>query len=105
MKHLISRAVVLLRNSRTLTDDAIYRDLVADGVEHQLAARLVELLPLAYGRLVLNNSGAQFSDDFDRTLSDGNTSRKALSSEPLWHLVVDFARTEVNHGISGTDLI
>jgi hypothetical protein len=105
MKNLISRAVALLRKSPNLEDEAIYRALVADGMEREFAARLVEFLPLAYGRLVLGNSGILFSNAFDRALSDGRTSRQALSSEPLWDLVVDFARNEANHGVSGKDLI
>jgi hypothetical protein len=74
-------------------------------MERDLAARLVEFLPLAYGRLVLGDSGILFSEAFDRVLLDGRISRKGLSSEPLWDLVVEFARNEANHGVSGKDLI
>src|ERR1700730_15118852 len=105
MKNLISRAIFLLRSSPSLEDKAIYRALVADGMEREFAARLVEFLPVAYGRLVLGNSGILFSDAFDRVLLDGRTSRRALSSEPLWDLVMDFARNEANHGVSTKHLI
>src|SRR5690242_13311478 len=105
MNELISSAVALLRNSPTLGDEAIYQLLVAEGFEHQIAARLVEFLPIAYGRLILANSGIRFSDTFERILPDGRISSKSLSSEPLWESAVAFARTEADHGVSGKDLL
>jgi hypothetical protein len=42
--------------------------------------------------VVLRNSPA---------LSDG----RSLSSEPLWEAAVAFARTEVEHGVPGKDLL
>jgi hypothetical protein len=78
MKNLISRAIVLLRTSPSLEDEALYRALVADGMEREFAARLVEFLPLAYGRLVLANSGILFSDALEGALGRQNFSEGVL---------------------------
>jgi hypothetical protein len=103
---LIARTVAALRSSRYRGDGEIHRTLVADGIEPAVAARLVEFLPMAYCRLLLERSGARFSDMYRRRLNDGQISaEKPLSSEPLWNAVLAFARDEVGRGIPPADLL
>lgn len=59
----IERAVVLLRDS-SRGDDEIRQALVAAGVEWSIASRLVEFLPMAYCRALLEPAGAQFPETF-----------------------------------------
>lgn len=105
MNEQIARAVSLFRTSRTLGDEGIYRKLVAEGVEPHLAARLVEFLPIAYGRFLLEKSGPRFSEYFQRMLSSGPSEELLLSSEPVWNAAVAFARTEAIQGISVQDFL
>jgi hypothetical protein len=106
MNEDIRRAVLLLRNSPALNDEQILRILVESDMERLLAARPIGFLPLAYCRLILEVSGARFSDTFRQVLPDGGiSSERSLSSEPLWEAAVAFARTEVEHGVPGKDLL
>jgi hypothetical protein len=103
---IISRAVGILRESPTCSDDEIYLRLVAAGIKPEYAARLVELLPMAYCRLVLAGSGMRFPEVFQRKLRDGSIStEQALTSEPLWNDVLSFARTEQERGATGKDML
>ena len=71
-------------------------------MERLLAARLIGFLPIAYCRLILQASGARFSETLQQVLPDGGiSSERSLSSEPLWEAAVAFARTEVEHGVPG----
>jgi hypothetical protein len=101
----ISKAVSIFRTATDLDDYAMYKALVADGVDGQRAARLVEFLPIVYSRLILRNSGARFSHTFRRTLPGGQCQEQPLSTEPIWNEVVEFANFEVERGVSGRDLL
>jgi hypothetical protein len=105
MNENISIAVSVFRSSPQLKDEGIYQLLTAKGIERQLAARLVEFLPMVYCRLLLANSGAQFSDKFRRRLTNGGSKNGVLSSEPVWNAAVAFARAERERGLSATDFL
>lgn len=103
VNEVISKAVAVFRSSPNLGDDGIYKALVADGIEQQLAARIVEFLPMAYCRILLVNKGVKFPDTFRRLLRDGSTSADhLLSSEPLWKAAMAFAQSE---GASRKDIL
>jgi hypothetical protein len=101
----LSRAVAIFRSSPNSKDDEVYRRLVADGVEHHLAAHLIEFLPIAYCRLILAGSGARFSNTFRRKLPDGTYGTYLLSSEPVWDAAVTFAHSEADRNVPGRDLL
>jgi hypothetical protein len=105
LKRRISQAVSAFRTSPNMEDREVYQSLLADGVERQLAARLVEFLPIAYCRLILAESGPRFSTTFRRVLPDGTTCEQLLSSEPVWNAAIAFGRAEVERGASGEDLL
>jgi hypothetical protein len=97
----ITKAVSVFRDSPDMEDEQIYRTLVKEGVGRRLAARLVEFLPGAYCRAILEDTGARFSDTFQRIQKDGTISREiALSSEPVWAAALEFARREIRQGLS-----
>jgi hypothetical protein len=105
MNDLISKAVATLRRSPSSGDAEIHRSLVAEGFEPALAARLVEFLPIAYCRVLFENSGVRFSDSFLRRPAVGESSERLLSSDPVWGEVIAFARDEVERGVSRNDLL
>jgi hypothetical protein len=106
VKDFISKTVSAFRSSPNSSDAEIHRMLVADGIKPAVAARLVEFVPMAYCRLLLERSGARFPDTFRRLLPDGRLSaEKRLSSEPIWDVVSEFARNEARVGISSGDLL
>jgi hypothetical protein len=77
-----------------------------NGIEPGLAVRFVEFVPLAYGRLLLAPSGAQFSSVFQRRLPNSAISEpRPLSSEPIWDAVLSFAQAEIAKGISVEDFL
>jgi hypothetical protein len=98
----IAKAVDLLRNSPNATDADAFKSLMALGLPRQHAARLVELLPIAYVRVMLQNSGVSFSDSFHRECSDSKV--RLLSDEPLWSAVCTFAADEIKRGITSQEL-
>ncbi len=93
MNDLIAKAVYTLRNSPSSDDAQVYQEFLTEGIERAVAARLVEFLPMAYCRLLLESSGVRFSDAFCRKQSDGNFSEGLLVSEPIWNVVMEFARS------------
>lgn len=101
----IYKAISILRCSPNAEDIEVYDALVATGVKPQIAARVIEFLPMVYCRLILTSKGVKFANSFRRRLSDGGVSAsKLLSSEPLWEACVAFANMEAKSGVSGKDL-
>jgi hypothetical protein len=100
----ISTALNVFRSSPELTDEDICRVLVAKGIERRLAARLVEFLPTAYCRVILEPTGARFPETFQRSRTDGTiTPQLSLASEPVWLAVLEYARRELKQGLSRDD--
>jgi len=106
MDESLSAAVAAFREFRDLDDIDMYRRFVGMGAEPRFAARLVEFVPMAYGRLLLSPSRVRFSDSFQRRLSDGNVSEpRPLTSEPVWNAALEFASREVKSGLSVDDFL
>ncbi len=67
-------------------------------MERLLAARLIGFLPIAYCRLILQASGARFSDTFQQLLPDAVFLRNARSllnpfGKPPWLLLAQRRNT------------
>ena len=105
MIEAISKATAVLRVSPNLEDKAVFHAIVAKGVEGQLAARLVEFLPMVYCRLILENSGVRFAATFQRRWPDGNIQEHMFSSDSIWNAAMEFARAEIKRGVSGDALL
>lgn len=102
----ICKAVETLRSGANLEDVAVFRQLVGQGVERRIAARLIEFLPMVYCRLILTNLGLQFPESYRRISADGTSSPLIqLTSEPLWNEAMAFAKAEVESGKKGQDLL
>jgi hypothetical protein len=104
MQAEIRAALAVFRDFPDLTDLEVCENLVRRGIERRLAARLVEFLPAAYCRAILEPAGARFPDTFRRCRRDGTiTPEVLLESEPVWLAVLAYARAEINQGISRQD--
>ena len=100
MQAEITKVVDLFRNSPEMDDEEIFRSLLSAGLERRLAARLVEFVPIAYCRVLLEHTGARFSETFKRLGGDHKTSgERLLRSEPAWEASLQFARREMEKGI------
>jgi len=92
----IARALTIFRESPDFDDESVYRALVDRGIERSLAARIVEFLPIAYCRVLLLNSGVQFSNTFVRAASPLKI--QSLSCEPVWIPFLAYAESEIRAG-------
>ena len=52
MREDIVKALKVLREYPQLDDVELFTRLIEAGIEHRMAARLVEFLPIAYGRIL-----------------------------------------------------
>jgi len=103
---MIVYAVTLFRESQNCSNDKIFDQLVAANVGRLDAARLVDLLPLAYCRIMLADSAVRFMNQFHRKLTDGRLSpERALESEPLWREVLQFAEAERKQAVKSENLM
>ena len=103
---LISKAVAAFRSAPSSGDAEIYRKLVGEGVQPEVAARLVEFVPMAYCRLMLARSGVRFADTYRRRFGDGRVSaERPLSSEPVWDAAMAFGRCELDRNVPPEDLL
>jgi len=106
MNDPFSKTVALLRSFPQKGDDELHRMLVTDGVDSSFAGKLLLLLPMVYCRILFADSGAKFAETYCWRLPDGRISaEQPLSSEPIWGAAFGFARTEVERGVSPSDLI
>ena len=106
MDNVFSKVVAILRCFTEKENDEIHRMLVTDGLDPRTAEKLVVLLPMAYCRILLADSGAKFPTTFCRRLPDARISaEQPLSSEPLWERAVEYARAEIERGVSPNDLL
>lgn len=105
MNNDIPMAVELLRRCPELDDQQLYRALTGKGVSSPTAARLVVLIPIAYGRIILERAGACLSATFREERSQGMSKELALTSEPLWDPIITFAKNEVAQGASSQEIM
>ena len=96
----IANAVLLIRRSQGKDDRSVFGDLVRAGMSRQLAARLVEFLPMAYCRVMLQNSGVQFCNSYARS-----SQTSVLDADAIWVAAYQFALIEVGRGVARSDLL
>lgn len=103
--NLLRKATTIFRSSPSLGDVELYHKLIANGIEAELATSLVQLLPIAYCRVILGNSGARFSNSFRRLRADGTFDTELFASVPVWNLVLAFAQSERESGVSKEEML
>jgi hypothetical protein len=106
MNPVIADAVAIFREFPNSSDEEVLRKLVATGCDRLTAARLTEFVPMVYCRLLLADSGVQFSGYFQRKLADGRLSaEQRLAANALWEEAVSFAEVEKKAGVAGKALL
>ncbi len=105
MHEIITTAVQIFRKHPEEEDVDIYEHLLEAGINKHTAARLLEFLPLAYGRTMIARSGAKLCQTYHRMDEHGHLIERPLESQPLWHEVVAYAHAETRKGISRQDFL
>jgi hypothetical protein len=103
MNEAIASALTIFRKSPELDDESVFRALIDRGVERSTAARIVEFLPIAYCRVLLLNSGVQFSNTFVRAASPLKI--QSLSFEPVWIPFLAYAESEIRGGTARREML
>ncbi len=105
MHETITTAVQILRKYPEAEDADIYERLLAAGINKHTAARLLEFLPLAYGRTMIGRSGARLCQTYHRMDEHGHLIERPLEAQPLWHEVVAYAHADTHRGISRQEFL
>jgi hypothetical protein len=106
MGEIITKAVQIYRNNPTLDDSEIYQRLIAEILDPKMATELFELLPIAYARALLDDTGAQLNESYHRIDKYGHLStEQPLASIPLWNEIVMYVQSEIEKGIPIKDLL
>jgi|SRR5215469_10531095 len=106
---LMNHVLTIFRQSPELDDNAVFEELVRQGVHRRVAERLLVLVPSAYCRVWLRDSGVQCSDSFKVRISDGESGdwfeARTLSSEPVWREALACAEAEMRNGVSPKEFV
>jgi hypothetical protein len=98
-------AADFLRSHADLEDEELVPVLVERGFNLQDAARLVEFLPLAFGRVLLGRMGVALQPTYVRTAADGTTVERRLDSNAAWLDIARFVEHEIADAFSSRDLL
>ena len=90
----IAKVVELFRRFSDLRDNDILATLQREGVDGDLAERLITFIPMVYVRILLKESPIQFSEDYEIEGSEGDRHTRHLSDEPCWFPIFAHARIE-----------
>ena|ERR1700719_693981 len=89
----IAQATQLFLAHRFASEEELVQQIMRAGSDADLADRLMEFLPLAFGRVLLTRVGMKLPDRFVRMLDNGGFSEEwPLTAEPLWKPLVAFIR-------------
>jgi hypothetical protein len=99
----MNHVLTIFRQSPELDNEAVFEELLRRGVHRRVAARLLLLVPSAYCRVWLRDSGAQFPDTFCVRTSEKSFEARTLSSEPVWREALAHAEAEMKNGVSPED--
>jgi hypothetical protein len=100
MEKEIAMTVQVMRSNLN-SSEQILKTLVERGLERTVAAHLITLVPIVYGREGLSGCGISFSMTYI-----GESGRECrLNSLPFWGEIVAFARSEIANGATSDDLL
>ena len=88
--HTLKKYIAIIQRTPHLTDESIEKQLVAEGCEWSMAQCTVLFVPLAFGRVVVENLGVKAADTYiHHDLADG----KERESELKMDVVFTWARS------------
>ncbi len=106
MKEMIAKAVRIYRENPKMEDHNVCQRLVNEGIDPEIADRLVKFLPIAYTRTMFSTSGAMFPETFQQADKNGNLlPEQTFTSEPIWNEVLAYAQSDAKSGTSRQDLL
>lgn len=95
----VSAVAAQIYQSRDLDDTAIVAEVIRQGIPASQAELTVALLPLAFGRVLLNRLPVRFSDEITFIPVSGGLRRSIkLDDFPLFRQAYDFAKHAYTHG-------
>jgi len=99
----IAQAAEVLRKQTDSSDEQLITALVKAGFDQARAIKMVEFIPLAYGRAWMEGKGVQFTDYYLRMSEDGESyTEHELEDEPVYREAAAAAQSEIAAG-SGFD--
>lgn len=102
----VNKAIAAFHTRRESDEHEIVEMLVASGIEKPLAAKLVEFVPLAFFRAMMEESGVQFADYFLRLGPEGKPAdERKLNQEPVYMEALKMALAEAKAGRGGEDYL
>jgi hypothetical protein len=95
----ITKAAEVLRKQTGSSEDQLITTLVEAGFDQARAIKLVEFIPLAYGRVWMEGKGVQFTDYYLRmSVDEKSYTEHELEDEPVYREAVAAAQSEINDG-------
>ena len=93
MKSEIVKATEIFRAHPGASEAELVTHICAAIGDHDLAERLIEFVPLAFGRVLLTRMGVQLPDQFIRMLDHDKFSEPyPLDAEPVWRPALAYAK-------------
>lgn len=94
MNPFLLQALAVFRSRPAASEAEIHAALLAAGIDRTTSEWLLRLLPLAFGRVLLQAWEVRTSDDFILALEGRAPVQGELASLPLWPECVERARKE-----------
>ena len=93
MKSEIATATQVFLAHPNATEAELITHICAAVGDHDMAERLIEFVPLAFGRVILDHMGVKSPDSFIRMLDHDQFSEPCpLDAEPVWRPALAFAK-------------
>ena len=95
----VATAAVKIASGRNLSDEDLVREFAVFQWSPALCERLVAFIPLAFGRVCLEDAPPQFADEYlTQDPVSGRRESHPLASEPVFTLATDLARSWKDNG-------
>ena len=99
--NLVATSVKLFRKHRDLEDFDLLKVFVDNGIPLDISRRLIEFTPIAFGRVFLENLGANLTEYYERIdVENGKVKvieKSKLAENPIYAQALKFAQNEVNY--------
>ncbi len=102
----VATALDCIRRHPKAEDMELYEALLGLGIPTAEAVRLFQFLPMVYCRVLLAPKGVPFPDTYHTMTPEGTVGPELrLDDHPVWRASVEFARQEVEAGVTGDQVL